>query len=94
MRSVAEVDGAGRPGRQENRDTDRTGRAAIEKDGGRLIGSWWTQGAYDVVAVAEWPNDEAASAFMLSLALAGNVRSETMRAYTQEEIHRILHKLP
>jgi len=25
-------------------------RAAAEKSGGGLIGTWWTQGAYDIVA--------------------------------------------
>jgi uncharacterized protein with GYD domain len=66
---------------------------ALEKAGGRLVGTWWTHGPYDIVAVVEWPDDESASAFMLSVALAGNVRSETMRAYTAEEMPRIVQKL-
>lgn len=70
------------------------GHAAIEKAGGRVIGSWWTQGAYDVVVVAEYPDDETASAVALSVGMAGNVRTETMRAYTREEMQRILQKLP
>ena len=69
-------------------------RAGIEKGGGKLIGVWWTQGAYDLIAVIEWPDDESASAFMLTLGMTGTVRSETMRAYTQEEMQRILQKLP
>jgi uncharacterized protein with GYD domain len=69
-------------------------RAAAEQAGGRLIGTWWTQGAYDVVVVFEMPDDETASAFVLSNVMVGNVRSETMRAYTQEEMQRILQKLP
>jgi uncharacterized protein with GYD domain len=70
------------------------GRAAIEKAGGRLVGAWWTQGAYDVVVVAEFPDDETASAVMLAVGMTGNVRTETMRAYTREEMQRILQKLP
>jgi uncharacterized protein with GYD domain len=70
------------------------GRAMIEKAGGRLIGSWWTQGAYDVVLVAELPDDETASALAIGLGMAGNVRTETMRAYTREEMQRILQKVP
>jgi uncharacterized protein with GYD domain len=69
-------------------------RAAAEKSGGRLIGTWWTQGAYDIVAVFELPDDETASVFVLSNVMVGNVRSETMRAYTAEEMQRILQKLP
>jgi uncharacterized protein with GYD domain len=70
------------------------GRAAIEKAGGRLIGVWWTQGAYDLITVSEFPDDETASAVTLSVAMAGNVHTETMRAFTQEEMQRIIQKLP
>jgi uncharacterized protein with GYD domain len=70
------------------------GRAAIEKAGGRLVGSWWTQGAYDIVVVAEFPDDETASAVALAVGMGGNIRSQTMRAYTAEEMGAILHRLP
>ncbi len=70
------------------------GRAAIERAGGRMIGSWWTQGAYDAVIVAEFPDDETASAVSLATAMQGNVRTETLRAYGTEEMQRILQQLP
>jgi uncharacterized protein with GYD domain len=69
-------------------------RAAIEKVGGRLIGYWWTQGAYDLVSVLEFPDDETASAVVLANGMAGSLRTETMRAYNAEEMQRILQKLP
>jgi uncharacterized protein with GYD domain len=69
-------------------------RARLERAGGRAIGTWWTQGAYDVVWVFEAPDDEAASAFALGASLGGNVHTQTVRAYTQEEMQRILQKLP
>jgi uncharacterized protein with GYD domain len=67
---------------------------SIEQAGGRLVGLWWTQGSYDAVIVTEWPDDESASVFSLSYAMAGNVRTETLRAFTSEEMQRILQKLP
>ena len=70
------------------------GRAAFEQAGGRIIGIWWTQGQYDAVVVSEWPDDESASAATLAFAMAGNVRSETLRAFTTEEMQRILQRLP
>ena len=70
------------------------GSAAMEQAGGRIVGLWWTQGAYDAVGVTEWPDDESASAFTLTTAMLGNVRTETMRAYTQDEMQRIIAKLP
>jgi uncharacterized protein with GYD domain len=75
-------------------DRNDRGRAAIEKSGGRLIGSWWTQGRYDAVIVAEFPDDETASAVAIATAATGFVRTETMRAYGREEMQRILQKLP
>ncbi len=69
-------------------------RAAAERSGGRLVGTWWTQGAYDVVAVFEFPDDETASAVALGAAMGGNIRTETLRAYGAEEMQRILQKLP
>ena len=68
--------------------------AALEKAGGRMIGGWYTQGAYDAVTAVEWPDDESASAAALALGMGGNSRTETMRAYTPEEMQRILQKLP
>jgi uncharacterized protein with GYD domain len=70
------------------------GRAAIEKVGGRMIGAWWTQGAYDAVVVSELPDDETASALAIALGMQGNVRTETLRAYGREEMQRIIDKLP
>jgi uncharacterized protein with GYD domain len=70
------------------------GRPSIEQAGGRVVGLWWTQGSYDAVIVTEWPDDESASVFSLSYAMAGNVRTETLRAFTTEEMQRILQRLP
>ena len=74
---------------------DRAERAtaAAEKMAGRLIGIYWTQGAYDLVGIAEWPDDDSAQAFLLQLASLGTVRSETLRAFTKEDMRRILSKL-
>jgi uncharacterized protein with GYD domain len=44
--------------------------------------------------VVEFPDDETASAAALRLSMSGYVRTETMRAYTREELQRILDKLP
>jgi uncharacterized protein with GYD domain len=69
-------------------------REAIEKAGGRLIATYWTQGKYDVVAIAEWPDEESAMALLLQVGIAGNARTETLRAFTADEMQRILQKLP
>ncbi len=71
----------------------RQAEAAFAQMGVRLETVLWTQGRYDLVAVAEAPDDETMAAAMLTLAGAGNVRSETLRAFTAEEVGTVLGKL-
>ncbi|MDQ4098960.1 MAG: GYD domain-containing protein [Chloroflexota bacterium] len=68
-------------------------RAAFESVGVRIETVVWTQGRYDIVAIFEAPNDEAMAAAMLRLGVAGNVRSETLRAFTAEEMSGIVRQL-
>jgi uncharacterized protein with GYD domain len=74
---------------------DRAEQAAklAEQMGGGMIQILWTQGRYDFVAIFEAPNDEAASVMTLRSATGGHVRTETMRAYTADEMNAILAKL-
>jgi uncharacterized protein with GYD domain len=53
----------------------------------------WTQGAHDIVTIVEAPDDETASAFILSADELGNVRSETMRGFTAAEMEKLLAKV-
>ena len=50
----------------------------------------WTMGRYDIVVTFDAPNDPAISALTLDNAQLGNVRTETLRAYTREEFAAIL----
>jgi uncharacterized protein with GYD domain len=64
------------------------------KFGARLTQLYWTLGQYDLVATIEAPDDTAATAFALAIGSAGNVRMQTMRAFSREEMSAILGKLP
>lgn len=65
--------------------------AAFEKAGGKLT-VYWTIGACDIVAIAEAPDDETATAILLQLGSLGNIRSQTMRAFDAEEMSGIIAK--
>ena len=54
----------------------------------------WTMGRYDVVVVMEAPDDHAVSRLMLALGTLGNVKSETLRAYSAKEMAEILKGIP
>ncbi len=68
--------------------------AAAQQAGGRFSAVYWTQGAYDIVVVSEFPDEEAAQAFLLATGMQGNIRTETLRAFSAEEMQRILQKVP
>lgn len=66
----------------------------FEKIGGKLIGFYAVMGEYDYISVGEAPNDEVASAFMLTIGAQGNIRSKTFKAFTTEEFARIVGNIP
>ncbi|MBI1893104.1 MAG: GYD domain-containing protein [Candidatus Rokubacteria bacterium] len=51
-------------------------------------------GQYDAVVVADAPNDETATKAALAQASRGFVRTETLRAYTEDEYRKIIAALP
>jgi uncharacterized protein with GYD domain len=60
--------------------------------GVRMVGVHWTVGAYDVVGVLEGPEDGVTAA-LLKLGSAGNVHTQTLRAYSADEFKAILRKV-
>jgi uncharacterized protein with GYD domain len=72
--------------------------AAAEKlfaqAGARMTEIYLAMGRYDYVVVMEAPDDEAATKAALAVSSLGNVRTETLRAYTRPEIGKIMGGLP
>lgn len=65
--------------------------ALAEKMGGKLT-VYWTVGAYDIVTLSEFPDDQTATAFLLRIGSLGNIRTQTMRAFNAQEMSGILSK--
>jgi len=62
--------------------------------GGELKAFYLTMGAYDIVVVAEAPSDEVMARFALAVGSAGNVRTTTLKAFTEAEYRKIIQGLP
>ncbi len=80
-------------GRKNIKDTVRRAeevRKENEARGFKVIGHYWTQGRYDLVTVVDAPNEEAMMSGLFSIAQAGNVSSETLRAFTDSEMQTAL----
>src|SRR5262245_38973752 len=63
------------------------------KAGATVKESFGTLGSRDVVAICEAPDEETATALSLGVASRGNVRSETLRAFSFDEMKKIVHKM-
>jgi len=61
-----------------------------EERGIKIHYTLWTNGPYDVIHLFEVDNEEDAMAHSYSLSVLGNVRTQTYRAYTRDEIQPVM----
>lgn len=67
-------------------------RKANESRGFKVIGTYWTQGAYDIVSIVEAPDEESMLAGLFNIAETGNVHSTTLRAFDESEMAKALSR--
>jgi len=79
---------------KESPDRIKAAVKAVEGAGGKVLSIYITMGEYDLVAISEAPNDETVAAFLLGQGMLGNVRTTTLRAFTENQFADILKKLP
>lgn len=75
------------------------GRLEEAKKGARARGAeikafYLVMGRYDAVLVIEAPNDEVAATGALAAGARGFIRTETLRAFTEDEYRKIVTALP
>ena len=63
--------------------------SAAEKLGIKVKEAYMTMGAFDVVLIADAPNDKAMTAWALSVGSKGNIRTQTLRVFSAGEIGKI-----
>jgi uncharacterized protein with GYD domain len=64
----------------------------VEGSGGTVRELLWTVGEYDIVCVADFPDEESGVATLLQVGAAGNVRSKTLRAFNADEMRGIIRR--
>jgi uncharacterized protein with GYD domain len=64
-------------------------RKAGEAVGAKLSAFYLTMGQYDAVVISDAPDDATVAKLALAAAGRGNVRTETLRAFTEEEAKTI-----
>jgi uncharacterized protein with GYD domain len=71
-----------------------SGKETLKAFGSELKAFYLTMGRYDVVAISEAPDDEAAAKVALAIGSAGNVTTETLQAFTEDKCRAIVAALP
>lgn len=66
------------------------GKKAFEAAGGKIISAYSLLGQYDMAVLVEAPDDLTFARMSLTLASQGNVRTEGMRAFTEDEYRKII----
>jgi uncharacterized protein with GYD domain len=82
-------------GIRDFRDTTQRAEAftkLVESSGGTVRELVWTVGQYDMVCVADFPDEEAGVATLLRVGSLGNIRSNTLRAFGADEMAGILDR--
>jgi uncharacterized protein with GYD domain len=70
------------------------GKEAFRAVGAEVKEFYLVSGQYDLVVVAEAPDDETITKAALSIGSVGAVRTETLRAFTENEYRKIIAALP
>jgi uncharacterized protein with GYD domain len=69
-------------------------KEAYKSLGAELKEFYLVTGTYDIVIIAEAPNDEVVAKLALSIGAKGSVRTETLRAFKEDEYRKIISSLP
>ena len=69
-------------------------KQAAKAGGGEIKASYLVTGEYDFVTVVEAPNDETLARLIIATGMQGNLRTKTVRAFTEDEYRKIIASLP
>jgi uncharacterized protein with GYD domain len=79
---------------KESPSRHQMAKEAFKAMGAELKEMYLVMGQYDLVLISEVPDDETAAKLSLAIGSKGSIRTETMRAFTEEEYRKIIDALP
>ena len=68
-------------------------REAAAAMGIKIKDIYWTLGHYDVVVTMDAPDDETVAALMMKTGSLGNLKSQTLRAFSESEIDQLVNRI-
>ena len=79
-------------GFRDSVDRYEAAQQQMQSMGVKFTNIYWTLGNHDIVGILEAPDDESAAAGLLAVAGEGNIRSQTLRAFSAEEMRGVIGK--
>ncbi len=74
-------------------DRLEAGKQAFKQAGMEITEAYLTMGRYDLVCVIEAPDDATYAKGMLGLGSQGNVSTETLKAFSEDDFRKIVESL-
>jgi uncharacterized protein with GYD domain len=68
-------------------------RQMAKKHGATVKELLWTLGQYDIVTIVEAPDEMSMTALGLEVGALGNIRTQTLRAFSESEMKTIISKM-
>lgn len=68
-------------------------REAARKYGCEMSQIYWTLGSYDLVTIIDAQDESSATAFAMAIGSAGNIRTQTLRAFSRDEMQAIIARM-
>jgi uncharacterized protein with GYD domain len=69
-------------------------KGAFKEMGAELKAFYLVMGQYDAVVITEAPDEETVAKLVLSIGAVGAVRTETLRAWPEDEYRKLISALP
>jgi uncharacterized protein with GYD domain len=79
---------------KESPDRAQAARRIFENMGAKMKDIYLVMGQYDLIVITEAPDDETVAKLTLAIGAQGNVQTETLRAFTEDEFRQIVNALP
>ncbi len=79
---------------KESPNRAEAARGLARECGAELTDLYLTMGEHDLVAIVEAPNADAVAKFALAVGSLGNVRSKTLKAFSEDQFREIVQALP
>jgi uncharacterized protein with GYD domain len=78
---------------KDSPDRLEAARQLCRQHGAEITAFYMTIGTYDMVVVIDAPNDDEFASLAISIAKGGNIRTETLKAFDEDQYRKIIKSI-